>query len=107
MQIVIEIPDDFYERVNKDGCMSYTDAEVVVNAFYRGAVLPKGHGRLIDADAIAARFKEHKKFYVDSYGGFFQFMPITDKARCDEIDSCWADVVNEPTIIEADKEEQK
>lgn len=52
MQIVIDIPDDFYERVNKDGCMSYTDAEVVVNAFYRGEVLPKGHGRLIDADAL-------------------------------------------------------
>ena len=52
MQIVIKVPDDFYERVNKDGCMSYTDAEVVVDAFYLGKVLPKGHGRLIDGDIL-------------------------------------------------------
>ena len=55
MQIVIEVPDDFYERVNKDGCMSYTDAEVVVNAVYRGIVLPKGHGALKDTDALVCR----------------------------------------------------
>lgn len=52
MQIVIDLPNDFYERVNNDGCMSYTDAEVVVNAFYCGKVLPKGHGDLKDVNDI-------------------------------------------------------
>ena len=63
MQIVIKIPDDFYERVNKDGCMSYTDAEVVVNAFYRGEVLPKGHGALKDAGMIKRFLYSSAKFW--------------------------------------------
>lgn len=89
MQIVIKIPDDFYERVNKDGCMSYTDAEVVVNAFYCGVVLPKGHGRLIDADAVTKNFQAFYESFVinTARGGHFSI-------------ACLA-----PTILEADKEE--
>ena len=84
MQIVIDIPDDFHERVNKDGCMSYTDAEVVVYAFYRGKVLPKGHGALKDVDAIIAKHAMTKYDWRD----------------CVDIE----DLRNAPTIIEADKE---
>lgn len=58
IEIVIKIPNDFYERVNKDGCMSYTDAEVVVDAFYLGKVLPKGHGDLVDMNAVLRRIEE-------------------------------------------------
>lgn len=97
MQIVIDIPDEWFNRLQE--AWGWALAENVREAIKSGTILPKGHGRLKDADAIAARFKEHKKFYVDSYGGCFQFMPIEYKARCDEIDSCWADIINEPTII--------
>ena len=41
MQVVIDIPEDFYKRVMAENGMSYTDAEVVVNAFYLGTPLPK------------------------------------------------------------------
>lgn len=88
MQIVIEIPDDFYERVNKDGCMSYTAAEVVVDAFYRGVVLPKGHGDLKDADevfAVMERNFDMQDLYLPIH--FKQF--ALDEAQ---------------TIVEADKE---
>ncbi|MBR5276800.1 MAG: hypothetical protein IKU35_06670 [Bacteroidaceae bacterium] len=83
MQIVCDIPDDFYERVNKDGCMSYTDAEVVVNAFYLGKALPKGHGRLIDENEI---LNNPDGIYYDLYD-----VP-------EYLEQCI------PTVIEADKE---
>lgn len=97
MQIVIDIPEDFYERVNEDGCMSYTDAEVVMYAFYRGKVLPKGHGRLIDADMVAEDIDtERVNLFMDGLKGTPRgYEHLKDLERImDEI----------PTIIEADKE---
>ena len=67
MQIVIEIPEDFYERVNEDGCMSYTDAEVVVNAVYCGKVLPKGHGRIVDIDNVVKDLGSFNKSFCVFY----------------------------------------
>lgn len=50
MKIVIEIPEDMYNNgqlVKFFGCYSKKLDEVI----YNGTQLPKGHGRLIDADA--------------------------------------------------------
>lgn len=88
MQIAIEVPDNFYERVTKDGCMSYKDAEVVANAFYTGKALPRGHGRLIDADAITKDFNTFQESFV-----------INTAALCEHTVVCLA-----PTVVEADKE---
>ena len=52
MQIVIEIPDSFYETVKNSNGMSITQGNVIVDAFYNGKILPKYHGRLISADAL-------------------------------------------------------
>lgn len=52
MQVIIDVPDDFYEKMMKQNGMGYIEADVVVNAFYNGTPLPKGHGRLIDADKL-------------------------------------------------------
>lgn len=88
MQIVIDIPNDFYERVNNDGCMSYTDAEVVVNAFYCGTPLPKGHGRLIDESILREDMERAYKFANELVAlGFAESF-----------------LEHAPTIIEADKE---
>lgn len=50
MQIVIDISEDAYKRhkkrVNMDMC---TELDIVVA---KGTPLPKGHGRLIDADNL-------------------------------------------------------
>lgn len=80
--------------------MGYTDAEVVVNAFYLGTPLPKGHGRMIDADQLRDRMY-HETFDLD-----------TELQRWDA--GCWIryklfEQVEKttPTIIEADNAESE
>lgn len=45
-QIVINIPDVTYEFCNRYGY----DNDIISQAVKNGILLPKGHGRLIDAD---------------------------------------------------------
>ena len=58
MQIVIDIPDVYYEALREtDGRSSSpqggkTLMSVIYNAVAVGTPLPEGHGRLIDADAL-------------------------------------------------------
>lgn len=54
--------------------------------------------RLIDADALIEKFKQTKKFFIEAHGGGFGLMDAKDKARCDELDNCIAEVINAPTI---------
>ena len=62
MQIVIDIPDKDYNKLmnNKfygiDGCLDSLVYRLVGNV-YEGTPLPKGHGRLIDADELESRMK--------------------------------------------------
>jgi hypothetical protein len=54
MQIVINIPEDLYEWIERrDGALEteYVCDELM-KAVDNGALLPNGHGRLIDADAL-------------------------------------------------------
>lgn len=48
MQIVIDIPEDAFEAIKKNGWSYYDIRESVKN----GTPLPEHHGRLIDADAL-------------------------------------------------------
>ena len=52
MQIVIDIDDDLYTRLFDNGVDNYDDAEDMATAIRKGTPLPKGHGRLIDADDL-------------------------------------------------------
>ncbi len=56
MQMVIDISKEIYKRFNREywakDLISPYVAEVVLNAFTKGIVLPEEHGRLIDADDI-------------------------------------------------------
>lgn len=57
MKIVIEMPEEDYRRLKDDKYNEHPDSalrdlEILVNAFHNGIPLPKGHGRLIDADKI-------------------------------------------------------
>ena len=54
MQIVIDIPDDVYERCRKYE-LHCGEAEVLEGAVATGTPLSKGHGRLIDADDLLDR----------------------------------------------------
>jgi len=81
MQIVIDISDRKYKWI-VDNPQTYTD--YLDEAIRNGTPRPKGHGRLIDADALKNEWKNgfHKKI-VDA---------LMDDA---------------PTIIEADKTESE
>lgn len=54
MQIVIDIPEEMYKRVCDLDAYVLGDADdiLIENAIANGTPLPKGHGRLIDADML-------------------------------------------------------
>ena len=87
MQIVIDIPKDMYSAIKsgKDGYSNY-----VHTAVRNGTPLPKGHGRLVDADAITKDFNTLQDAFTIYTDGTMK-MAI----------GC-----NAPTIIEADKESE-
>ena len=90
MQIVIKIPEWKYKSIC-EGIEAYKKCGVVGiehsvhEAIYNGTPLPKGHGRLIDADAL-----------IDSLDASDR--DIYCKAVIEE---------DAPTIIEADKAESE
>ena len=56
--------------------------------------------RLIDADALKEKFKEHYNLFVGDYKG--EHMSLTDKLRADEILNSMAEVINAPTVFDTD-----
>lgn len=52
MQIVIKITKKVYDRYRKAGRIKMCDIDIFEKALNNGVVLPKGHGRLIDADEL-------------------------------------------------------
>ena len=52
MQIVIDIHEKDYQSI-KNGHIPFSILDVIM----RGTPLPKGHGRLIDADELESRMK--------------------------------------------------
>lgn len=61
MQIVIDIPDRIYKIV-QNRTLNIMDAEILETAVKNGIPLPKGHGRLIDADEIISEATERMKY---------------------------------------------
>lgn len=55
MQIVIDIPEKIYKYIQQIGSINMLDTQQVANAIFDGKPLPKGHGRLIDADEVVQR----------------------------------------------------
>ena len=74
-EIVIKVPDVMLEIKNWD----WMDAEYLIDCVKKGIILPKGHGRLIDADEL--RPYQFDRNYI----------------HIDELD-------NAPTVLEANKE---
>ena len=69
MQIVIIISEDDYKEVKEDTYSGTPFENRVFSAIANGTPLPKGHGRLIDADAleIGPRFNENGDLYGHIY----------------------------------------
>ena len=85
IELAIKIPEKIYKYVQQIGSINMLDTQQVANAIFDGTPLPKGHGRLIDADA-----------YIDKH------------EECGWLDDITVDEFNAitPTIIEADKEQE-
>lgn len=88
MQIVIDIPEEIKAVIDKNGTNEIV-TETVWQAVKKGIPLPKGHGRLIDADKLEPRDISPEAWYSPMWG--FELVDIEDA----------------PTIIEADKEVQE
>ena len=87
IELVIKIPEELVNELyddNYEGVISWYDT-TLYRAIQDGTPLPKGHGRLIDADEL----KKHKYHDNDRFENAVAIAQID-----------WAD-----TIIEADKGE--
>ena len=80
MKIVIDIPKFVYDMTKAQKKVIDADVEIVGKAIANGTPLPKGHGRLIDADTYRKEMLDSREF------DFFKRLDM------------------QPTIIEADKE---
>ena len=89
VEVVIRLPKEELDKVRDCVMWGLCDTALTVDIVYRslanGIVLPKGHGRLIDADAINIH-DVSPAYGMEVYG-------VTQD-----------DIEYEPTIIEADKE---
>jgi len=99
MQIVIDIHEKDYKSVLNRRYVS----SGVVHAIMNGKQLPKGHGRLIDADYLKDVILLH-----NFHGNNKNIVPYSDRKgyrlRQREVDE---GIINAPTIVEADKESEK
>ena len=91
MQIVIDIPEDDYQRICETKLPSYGAITDIIHRAFKyiknGKPLPKGHGRLIDADALENYIKEDADEWADEWDKY-----------------ALAYVEGAPTIIDAHKE---
>lgn len=100
MQIVIDIPDEMYIHITtNDDVYVLDDVNFILieNAIVNGTPLPKGHGRLIDADAVE---KEMNKAEVEADRN-------ADYYTSDKIDCAMEYIIGAETIIEADKGDEE
>lgn len=93
IELVIKIPEELLEYFANHNCMSedgwFSHSSKLLDAFRNGTPLPKGHGRLIDADELKKIIKENDTLTMTGFS----------------VRLC--DINNTPTIIEADKVERE
>lgn len=94
VDVVIRIPKDMYDRTLCTGVVIVgIDAAYIGGAIIDGTVLPKGHGKLIDADKLSGHCGIH---------GMCGCTGDCDNCRDYVVEV--ADIKKTPTIIEADTE---
>lgn len=100
IQLLIEIDEELYKKT-KDGYLSCIDALGICEYVSNGKPLPKGHGRLIDADAVLKEIIYAQKSLESNNDSMWEINKPYFKGLA------WAHriVLDVPTVIEADKEE--
>lgn len=92
MQIVINISDIDYDDIKEYGTILDECRDDIAKAIINGTPLPKGHGRLIDADGLVPDCQEDSVYYDDDEHNVFTAVGIAQIECAD-------------TILEADKSE--
>ena len=90
MKLVIEIDDETYKSWKEMCGLFNTSNFCLYDSIMNGTPLPKGHGRLIDADAEIKSIEKTMNMSDEKYGAFYRGQIATLRMS--------------PTIIEADKE---
>ena len=106
MQIVIDIPEEYYNLLK-----GFDDEKCSMDMLLikHGTPLPKGHGRLIDADAFiammedASKRQKYKKLLIDDC------LTVDDvfKAIIESLQNKGLANGDTPTVIEADNVESE
>lgn len=92
MQVVIDIDEEQWDWL-RNGFPDEDDGEYAIKAIVNGVPLPKGHGRLIDADEFHHTLED---------------MPIKDNDKWfNWLQKACNRLADSPTIIEADKEDKE
>lgn len=101
MKLIIDIPEEMYnnykEYVILNNDAGYPSLGHLYEIIGKGVPLPKGHGRLIDAEKIANEINTLKDNW-NRYGNEYE------SGRYESYDYAVDEIEKAPTIIEADKE---
>ena len=95
MQIVIDIPEEVYNSIQDNDYCGISNSDMY-NAIVNGIPLPKGHGRLIDADAVEKKMNK-SEIEADRNADYY---------TANKIDCAMEYIINAQTIIEADSEKE-
>jgi hypothetical protein len=106
MQIVIDIPEYYYKAI-KEIPVEQSTADMM--SIRKGTPLPKGHGRLIDADAFIETLEDASKRHKYKELLFDDYLTVDDvfKAVIESLQNRGLAEDDAPTIIEADKDESE
>ena len=98
MKVIINIPDEDYKDIKRYGVGK--GAFKVLDAIKNGIVLPKGHGRLGDLDVLETEMSNGIKagLMIEGYENY---------SNINDMDDCLECVKYAPTIIDADRSEEK
>ena len=102
MQIIIDIPSEMYDWYD-NGFPDEDDAERLWQMVKNGTPLPKGHGRLIDADEVLNAMDTWDKFGYTETGCFVR-EPSNDYVPYVHYEDMIKAVSGTQTIIEAESE---
>ena len=98
MKLVIDIPDrEYKQRTEFPQCYNLTIDKAIAN----GIPLPKGHGRLIDADELSKRLVNASMFFRGEKADMF------DTRFADGLREADIKLSEAPTVVEADKENKE
>lgn len=98
IELVIKIDKDTYNDIQshdwKNGIRWYSEEW---KAIHNGTPLPKGHGRLIDADVFEKRLMNARSYYIGEKADDF------DLRFAAGLKSAAERLVDAPTIVETDE----